>query len=157
MTCTLREVRLTTNREADVTDLSILCPADVALAWRAIVEPAHWYDPCKECLVGFYQNVKGRIIGANLVAVGTLNSAPVTPSGVYRAAIVAGAHRLVVAHNHPSGDPTPSPEDLAITETLVGAGRLLEIELVDHLIIGGDGTSMVSIREYARNLFAPKL
>jgi DNA repair protein RadC len=66
----------------------------------------------------------------------TLDSSLVHPREVYRAAIREGAACWIAAHNHPSGDPTPSPEDIAITQRLRDAGALLGIELLDHIIIG---------------------
>ena len=68
---------------------------------------------------------------------GILNSSLVHPREVFRAAIVAGAAALVLVHNHPSGDPTPSPEDRAVTDQLVAGGRLLDLPVHDHVIIGG--------------------
>ncbi len=67
---------------------------------------------------------------------GTVNSSVMRVAEVYRPAITRNCPAVLVCHNHPSGDPEPSPEDIAITEQLVQAGKLLEIELVDHLIIG---------------------
>lgn len=67
---------------------------------------------------------------------GILNSSLVHPREVFRAAIVAGAAALVLVHNHPSGDPTPSAEDRNVTDQLVAAGRLLDIPVHDHVIIG---------------------
>ena len=67
---------------------------------------------------------------------GLLNSCLVHPREVFRVAILAGASGVVVAHNHPSGDPTPSAEDRAVTRQLAAAGRLLDIPLYDHVIIG---------------------
>ena len=68
---------------------------------------------------------------------GLLNSTLVHPREVFRAAIVAGAAALVLVHNHPSGDPTPSADDRAVTDQLVTAGRLLDIPVHDHVVIGG--------------------
>lgn len=73
-----------------------------------------------------------------LVTRGLLNSSLVHPREVFRAAIMEAAAGIIVVHNHPSGDPTPSPEDRAVTRQLVEAGRLLEVPLYDHVIIGGD-------------------
>ncbi len=67
---------------------------------------------------------------------GTVNSSVLRASEVFRPAIVRNCPHVIVCHNHPSGDPTPSPEDIEITRQLVEAGRLLDIELIDHLIIG---------------------
>jgi DNA repair protein RadC len=67
---------------------------------------------------------------------GILNSSLVHPREVFRRAIVEGAAAIIVVHNHPSGDPTPSPDDRLVTEQLVAAGRLLDIPVHDHLIVG---------------------
>lgn len=68
---------------------------------------------------------------------GTLNSTLIHPREVFRAAIREGAAGLIVVHNHPSGDPTPSAEDRAVTRQLVAAGQLLDIPVYDHVIIAG--------------------
>ena len=70
---------------------------------------------------------------------GTINRAAVEPRGVLAAALLANAVAVVVFHNHPSGDPTPSAEDLAFTRRLSEAGNLLGVRLVDHVILGGPG------------------
>jgi len=79
-----------------------------------------------------------RIIGNAPVAIsrGTLTSSLVHPREVFRPAIVAGAAAVICAHNHPSGDPTPSADDRLVTEQLVAAGRLLDIPVHDHVILG---------------------
>lgn len=69
---------------------------------------------------------------------GTLNSSLVHPREVFRGAILAGAAGIILAHNHPSGDPTPSADDRAVTQQIVDAGRLLDIPCYDHVILAGD-------------------
>ncbi len=79
-----------------------------------------------------------RLIGGPItITRGILNSSLVHPREVFRAAIVAGAAALILCHNHPSGDPTPSADDRAVTDQLVAAGRLLDIPVHDHIIVGG--------------------
>ncbi len=73
-----------------------------------------------------------------LVTRGLLNSALVHPREVFRAAIAEAAAGIIVVHNHPSGDPTPSPEDQAVTRQLVEAGKLLDLPVYDHVIVAGD-------------------
>lgn len=85
------------------------------------------------------------MLGMSRVSAGTVNSSPVHPREVFREAIARSSSGLIVAHNHPSGDPAPSPEDLAVTERLVEAGRLIGIEMIDHIIIGTD--SFVSLKQ----------
>lgn len=76
---------------------------------------------------------------------GTVNSSVLRVAEIFRPAITRNCPAVIVCHNHPSGDPTPSPEDIAVTEQLVQAGKLLDIELVDHLIIGNH--RYVSLKE----------
>ena len=81
-------------------------------------------------------NSQSRVIGIQEVTRGILNSSLVHPREVFRLAIAFGAAGIIVAHNHPSGDPTPSADDRAITRQLVDAGRLLDIPVYDHLVLG---------------------
>jgi DNA repair protein RadC len=81
---------------------------------------------------------QARVIRDVLVSRGLLNSSLVHPREVFRSAIAEAAAGIIVAHNHPSGDPTPSPEDRAVTRQLVEAGRLLDLPVYDHVIVAGD-------------------
>ena len=91
----------------------------------------------QEAFVVVLLDTKNRMIGGPRVAtLGLLNSSMVHPRETFREAVRDGAASVIVAHNHPSGDPTPSKEDLDITRRLVEAGTLLGIPVVDHLILG---------------------
>ncbi len=79
---------------------------------------------------------------------GTVNSSVLRAAEIYRPAIIRNCPAVIICHNHPSGDPTPSPEDIAVTEQLVAAGIHLDIELVDHLVIGNQ--RFVSLKEKLR-------
>ena len=79
---------------------------------------------------------KHRVSRTTVLASGTLNSSIVEPREVFREAAIGGAAAIVVFHNHPSGDPTPSPEDVELTRRLAAAGVLMGIDLVDHVILG---------------------
>lgn len=81
-------------------------------------------------------NSRRRLIRVKRLSTGTLSEVTIHPREVYRAAIIANAAAVVVAHNHPSGDPTPSEADIRTTRELLRAGQLLRIELLDHLILG---------------------
>ncbi|MBM3848289.1 MAG: JAB domain-containing protein [Verrucomicrobia bacterium] len=81
-------------------------------------------------------NTRRRLIRVEKVSQGTLDTLLVHPREVFRSAILNGAAALVVAHNHPSGDPTPSDADIRVTRDLIRAGQLLKIELLDHVILG---------------------
>ena len=81
-------------------------------------------------------DTRNRVLNIQAIYKGSLNSSMVRISEIFRAAIEAPAAAIIVAHNHPSGDPSPSPEDIRVTRQIVEAGKLLDIELLDHLIIG---------------------
>jgi DNA repair protein RadC len=81
-------------------------------------------------------DTKHRVIKTTVVAVGALNATAVEPREVFREAIAGGAAGVVVFHNHPSGDPYPSPEDVALTRRLQSAGNLVGVELMDHIVLG---------------------
>jgi DNA repair protein RadC len=91
-------------------------------------------------------DTKNKIIGINTVSVGNLDSAPVHPREVFKPAILSNAAGIFLAHNHPSGDTTPSEPDVNITKRLVEAGNILGIKVLDHLIISNDRyTSLLEI------------
>ncbi|MFL5659040.1 MAG: DNA repair protein RadC [Ktedonobacteraceae bacterium] len=79
---------------------------------------------------------------------GTVNSSVLRAAEIFRPAIIRNCPGVIVCHNHPSGDPTPSPEDIAVTEQLVEAGKVLDIDLLDHLVIGNH--RFVSLKERLR-------
>ncbi len=81
-------------------------------------------------------DTKHRVLRTVVVAIGTLNSTVVQPRDVFREAALGAAAAIVVFHNHPSGDPSPSPDDVELTGRLVAAGTLMGIDVVDHIILG---------------------
>ena len=90
-------------------------------------------------------DTKNRVVGQRVVYQGNISSAIVRPAEVLRPAVVEAVPSIIVSHNHPSGDPTPSPEDAACTREMSQAARLLGIDLLDHVVIGGD--RFVSLKE----------
>jgi DNA repair protein RadC len=81
-------------------------------------------------------DTKHRVLRTSVLAIGTLNSTVVQPRDVFREAALGGAAAIVVFHNHPSGDPGPSPDDMELTRRLAAAGTLMGVDLVDHIILG---------------------
>lgn len=81
-------------------------------------------------------NTKNFVVGTPTVYIGSLNASLIRVAEVFRDAVKENCAAIIVAHNHPSGDPTPSPEDVRVTRELVAAGKLLDIEVLDHLVIG---------------------
>ena len=81
-------------------------------------------------------DTKNRVVANILLYQGTVNSSVLRASEIFRQAVVRNCPGIIVAHNHPSSDPTPSPEDIEVTKQLLEAGRLLDIDLLDHIIVG---------------------
>lgn len=117
-------------------------PQQASAYWHANIPSASWFDPCKEALVVLVLNTRRRILGHNLVALGGLDSVPAAAREVFRPVIAMAGHACVVVHNHPSGNSSPSDADIKVTRDLIRAGQLLNIELLDHLIIGDTTTSL---------------
>lgn len=102
-------------------------------------------DAKKEHLKSITLNTKNAVLRIHTVSVGILDSSLVHPREVFKDAIAASAAAIIVAHNHPSGDPTPSTEDRRITQRLAEAGQIIGIELLDHVILGDN--RFVSLKE----------
>ena len=100
----------------------------------------------REMFVVALLTIRHRVIGLHTVSVGCLSSSLVHPREVFKPAILAGCAALLIAHNHPSGDPEPSADDVALTRRLVSAGTLMGIEVIDHVIVGEAGR-YVSLKE----------
>ncbi|TFE01162.1 JAB domain-containing protein [Jeotgalibacillus salarius] len=90
----------------------------------------------QEHFVALYLNTKNQIIHQQTIFIGSLNSSIVHPREVFKEAFKRSAASIICAHNHPSGDPTPSKEDIDVTRRLVECGKMIGIEVLDHLIIG---------------------
>jgi len=114
---------------ADLSD-----PKEVARRARSSVK-----DWRKECFLTFYLDSRNRLIGETEVSVGSLDTTLAHPREVFERAIRAGAANVIVVHNHPSGDPTPSDDDIRLTRRLTEAGKILGIRLLDHVVVCRDG------------------
>ena len=119
---------------------TISCPEDAAEIAAKFFEDM---SSDREIFAVMLLNTKNRVIGINVVSVGSLTASVVHPREVFKAACLANATNIILTHNHPSGDPAPSKEDISITSRLVQAGRLMDIPVLDHIIIGDNtGRSM---------------
>jgi DNA repair protein RadC len=114
-----------------------------------IKSPSDIYDYLKvmslyeeEQLVGVYLDIKNKIIDSICVSKGSINSSIVHPREVFAPAIRLKVSSVIVCHNHPSGDPTPSQEDINVTKRLYEAGKIIGIDLIDHVIIANGYTSL---------------
>jgi len=96
-------------------------------------------DADREKMILIALNRKGEPTAIQTISVGTLHSSLVHPREVFKTAILSNSASIILAHNHPSGDPTPSREDIEITKRIKEAGEILGIEILDHIIIGTDG------------------
>lgn len=99
----------------------------------------------RECLAVALLDVRNRMVGVHAVHVGSSHQSFVDPVDVFKAAILANSHAVVVVHNHPSGDPSPSQDDIRTTHRLQRAGEILGIRVMDHIVVAEDG--FVSLRE----------
>jgi DNA repair protein RadC len=143
------EFKIVRLRECPVKNPKIDVPQEVADFWREHVVSAPWYKDEKECFCVFLLNTRRRLIGFDLVSQGTLDTVLAPPREVLRLATVQNAAAIIVAHNHPSGDPSPSEADIKVTRGLIRAAGVLQIPLLDHIIIGAARrkNSFVSLRE----------
>ena len=118
----------------------IRCPQDVA---DLVMEEMRYLDREHFRLISL--NTKNQVLGIIPVSIGSLNASPVHPREVFKEAIKRSSAAIILIHNHPSGDPTPSREDLEVTKRLAEGGKLLGIEVFDHVIIGDK--KYVSLKE----------
>ncbi len=107
----------------------VLSPEDV---WKELDEIR---IRTKEYFVIFYLDVRNQIIKKEIVSIGTLNMSVVHPREVFENAIRHSAAQILISHNHPSGDPNPSDEDMELTSRLIESGKILGIEIIDHVIV----------------------
>lgn len=119
---------------------TIKSPADAAnlLSEMSVLE--------QETMRTILLDTKNRVLAIPTVYRGSLHTTVVRVTELFREAVRQNCAGLIIAHNHPSGDPTPSPEDVAVTAEIVKAGKILDIDVLDHLVIGA-GTKFVSLKE----------
>jgi len=121
---------------------TIVSPSDIADIFIPLLR-----DEVKEKFIVISLNSANKIIRYNIISVGNLTSSVVHPREVYKVAIENNSASIILMHNHPSGNPEPSGEDIQITKKLVEAGKILDISVFDHIVIGGNKyTSFVERR-----------
>ena len=143
-TYTIKEVRFRVVREAGAPDPRLLDqPSKIAELAREVIP-----DDAREHFFAFYLNSRNRLVATHEVSVGTLFGSLVHSREVLGPALrIMGVASLVLVHNHPSGDPTPSRDDIRLTRQLVEAGRLLDLTIHGHVIIGNGNRACVSFIE----------
>lgn len=127
-------VQLIRERMATVDANQVRSPVDGYMLVKEELELAD-----REKIVVVLLDSKLKVLGIHTVGVGSLNSNYVVMRDMFKAAVLANAAAIIVAHNHPSGDPTPSPEDIKVTEQVAAAGHLLDIDVMDHLVVAVGG------------------
>jgi len=116
--------------EGEMEDLDIRDPGDVVKVVRAGLR-----DKAKEHFKLVLLNTRNKVIGISTISIGTLNASLVHPREVFKEAVVRSASSVILVHNHPSNDLEPSEEDIRITRRMVEAGKIMGIEVLDHIII----------------------
>lgn len=133
----IQRVQLMATGEIQFKNQSICNPQEGQNACRQFLR--HEYGgmmPDREVCGAVYLNTKNKITGLEIIGIGSLNSAIMHPREVFKGAILHNASSIILFHNHPSGDSSPSQEDIKVTQRLYDAGNLLGIELLDHVILG---------------------
>jgi len=141
-------------KRVDIVSIKLVREASVLYQNRTINSPQDavelvkpfLQDKDRECFLVVCVDTKNQPTAINVISIGTLNSSLVHPREVFKVAILANAKAIILAHNHPSGDATPSHEDKEVTHRLIEAGKVLGMEILDHIIIGSDNR-FISLKE----------
>lgn len=117
--------------------------------WEGVIAMQDWFDDNKEQLVVLLLSTRFAIQGYHLVSMGTVNESIAHPREVFRVAVANGSYGIIVMHNHPSGDPSPSQSDHVLTRRLSEGADLLSVKMLDHVIVGqrSVGTGYFSFKE----------
>ena len=110
-------------------------PDQIAEIMKTILKRESEFDRSREHFWGVYLNARNQIQRIELLFLGTLNANLVHPREIFKAGLESNAAQIIVCHNHPSGDTEPSEDDLMITKRIVEAGKIMGVEIIDHLII----------------------
>ncbi|WP_379669604.1 RadC family protein [Pueribacillus sp. YX66] len=125
-------------------DITVNSPEDAYTLFNRVFDLK---NKTKEHFVMACLNIKNKVVGLHVIHIGSINMSLVSPRDVFQSALLNNAKGIIIAHNHPSGDPDPSREDIEVTKRLVEAGDMLGIDVLDHIIIGD---CYISLRERGR-------
>jgi DNA repair protein RadC len=131
----VRELRVEYRSSPDLPAFDGRTSLKIPTQAAAFLAPVLDHEP-GEVFVVLFLNTKHQLLSFHEVSRGTLDSTLVHPREVFKSALLANAAAIVLAHNHPSGDPSPSPDDDVLTRRLKAAGDLLGVDVVDHVIVG---------------------
>ena len=120
-------------KESEINYQSISCASEAVSILKELMQ-----DVAEEYFWILCLDVKGNVIGCHEISHGDLSSAPVHPREIFKRAVLNNSASIICGHNHPSGDPTPSMEDIALTSRIAEAGKLMGIRMLDHIIIGDE-------------------
>ena len=148
---TPHEYKVTALRECPMPEAMQQCetPDKAADYWRMHIATHPQFNPDCECLAVLLLNARRKVKGHQIVSIGTMDTILVHPREVFRLAIMTAASALIVMHNHPSGESTPSDADVKVTRDLIRGGQLLKMEVLDHVIVGnGNFSSLRSLGHF---------
>ncbi len=148
MTYKTKEFKLISLREMPLPESLKMCDTPIAGAqfFNQIIRQSPNFREDVEQMIVLFLNTRRRITGYQIVSTGLLDQVITHPREVFRLAIVHNCHSILLCHNHPSGEVSPSEGDIRTTKELIRAGQILKIEVVDHLIMGA-GENYCSMRE----------
>lgn len=122
----------------------LLCTSEAIAKCKVVEKELKHSD--REKFIVLHLNVKNQVVSYEVVSIGSLSNSIVHPREVFKGAILANAAHVILLHNHPSGEPEPSEDDIEVTAKLMKAGKLLCIDVLDHIIIGSGTDKWCSLR-----------
>ena len=133
-------------KRVDVVSVKLIRERSILYKNRTVGNPQDAYELAKEMLededreklLACFLDTKNQPVALHVVSIGSLNSSIIHPREIFKAAVLSNAASIILYHNHPSGNPTPSLEDYSATERLQECGKLIGIDLLDHIIIGNE-------------------
>ena len=141
LTVPVYRVELVREGRQEVISREVTSPEDAANIFREYIGSRD-----REVFAVMALSAKNRLLGVHTASIGTIENCPVHPREVFKWVLLLNASSIIVAHNHPSGCPQPSPEDRLVSNRLIEASKILGVKMEDHIIIG-EGNQYVSLRE----------
>ncbi|MEI7732676.1 MAG: JAB domain-containing protein [Verrucomicrobiota bacterium] len=143
----VEEYKVEALRETFISESDMDTPACIHRFYLETITTDPRHNPEVECMYVLLLNTRRKLRGYHLVSIGTLNTVLTHPREIFRPAIIASASAIVLLHNHPSGDPSPSDADIRVTRDLIRAGQLLRLDLLDHVVTTHLPGKFCSLRE----------